>query len=324
FAGREKFAGFVIGLLPLVRHEGIALAGIWFVYMLYRKRWSEGILAFTPVLFYNLISILLLSAWPFEIYADYEPMRIYGQGSWFHFFPRIAIKVGLPLSLLSLFALKPLWRLKEKSYFMIGYAGYFLTHVIIYGFGLFASTGYSIYLLPLAPGFAIAAALGAEQVLDWLPGKLNRLAGAEIRKQRLKIGLIGFYGFCVLFSGLLSRPYAIDRDGLVMKEVSEWIQSNGFSQHDIVATHVWFYYLFNLKWTPQRLWDHPPRITDLAPGTLLVWDGKYSNHWGLRIEELSDPKNGWERLREFGDGFAILFRKPPAVSQSPFFKQSDN
>ena len=305
--GRENVAAVLFGLLPLIRHEGIALSVAYCFFMFYRRKWSAGLLTILPLTGYNLLYFAALHDWPFRIFFNAQLTDQYGSGSWFHYVPRLVYRAGLPVMVLAITALTIVWKQRERFLYLAIYSIYFLLHVIIFRFGLFASGGYTIFLLPLAPALAIIAALGGERLLNYLK-ELQSSTGI-LSSRRLRYALICTGAAFILSTGFISRPNPVDEDGLAMQEAAQWIREKGYSKEHITSCHVWFVYYYNLPWTPDGRWDTPVDLVALPNESLVIWDRHYSEQWGINLNYLSDAHNGWKKLKDFCDGIAILFQK---------------
>jgi len=308
-SAREKSAAIVFGILPLIRHEGIVISSLYFMYMVYRRRRSTGTLTFLPLVAYNVMYFGVLLDWPFRVFLDAKSTGEYGHGSWFHFFPRLAYRAGLPVILLSLLALPLLLKQPRRFLYLAGYIAYFLVHTVIYRFGLFASGGYTVFLLPLAPALAITAGLGGEKLMNHLETPPTSPSKNTLLLRRLLQTLIVAVALSVLIVGFTSRPVPVDDEGLAMQAASQWIDENGYTDKPIVASHVLFVYYHDLPWKPAHRWDMPIDLANLPDSCLLIWDRHYSEPWGVQLSYLMDSHNGWQKLREFRGGVAILFQK---------------
>ncbi|MBN3038565.1 MAG: hypothetical protein JW869_04020 [Candidatus Omnitrophica bacterium] len=304
---KETLASIPLALLPLVRHEGIALLGIWCFYLLLKRKWRAIIVAVSPMVLYNLIYQIVLNRLPSSIFLSFKPTDFYGSGSWFHFVQPTIRSVGIPICIYSFFSFVPIFRLKEKSLvFIVPYAAYFLIHTAIYRFGLFASGGYQLFLLPLAPAFAISAALGVQSIIEFTVSRLGLSGrGPEI----LKASVIIICSILVLNLGLRTRPRGLCPEAKAMRQVAQLIRDRGLSENKVVSTHAWFFYFYDLQWKPGELWNKPPALDKLGPGTIVVWDSHYSNRCGLSIDVLSDPANNWKLLAKDNYGTVAIFQK---------------
>ena len=165
---RLGWAALCFGLLPLIRHEGVALTGLWCGYLVLRRAWRPLLVAFGPLLFYNGLFFALYRQWPFAIYLQPRPTTLYGSGGWLYFGAPLLDAVSLPVAGLALLGCIVL---RRRALVLLGYVVYVALQMIIYRFGLYASGGYALFLLPFAPGVAVAASIG----LDWLAERLPTL-----------------------------------------------------------------------------------------------------------------------------------------------------
>ncbi len=304
---REVLASIPMSLLPLVRHEGIALTLLWLVWVICQRNWKAVVVSVSPFVLFNVIYCIVFQSVAIEMYFSPKPTTIYGNGTWFHFVRPVLRNVGIPVALLASVGVVPLLKLKEKL-FMFGYIAYYLIHTALYRFGLYASGGYTVFLLPLAPAVAIVAALGTEFVTSWVQKALARfvrLTGSRV----LYCLLIVLIVIAVVSTGLQTKPRPLGTEVAALKQASDWLRSSDLVDNKIVATHVWFFYFYDLALDPVATWTDPPSLEYLPAGTIVVWDQKYSNLWGLSYDELAGPRNNWKRLNSFGDNAVVIFQK---------------
>lgn len=294
---RLGWAALCFGLLPLIRHEGIALTGLWCGYLLLRRDWRGIGVALLPLALYNLLYFPVYGAWPFTIYLQPRPTTLYGSGGWLHFAEPLVRGVGLPVFGLALLGSALLLR-RRRALVLAGFAVYLLVQTIIYRFGLYASGGYELFLLPLAPGFAIAASVA----LDWL---VDQLRLSQRRTVLLGNVLLAAVLGWVVVTGTRSRPRPLDFEGVALQQAADWLQQHAIDPSRVVATHVWLYYFADL---PPAQWLTVSAPGDLPVGTIVVWDSHYGDRAGLRMAELSDPAQGWRELQRFGE-VAVIFEK---------------
>jgi len=305
--GKVCWASILIGLLPLVRYEGIALVGAWCLYLLLSKQFRGVFFAACPILVYNLAFLLCWGCLPFSIYLNPVPTTEYGSAGWTHYLPAIREGVGLPVLVLSLFSVAAMVKLKRKASAFALHALYLTLHVILYRFGLFAGGGLPIYLVPVAPAFCLAASLGAQCALDSLKGLFERLRLGEGALRICRFACITGCIVYVLLVGVRTEPRRLGSRGLACKRAAEWIVSNRLSINRVVSSHVWFYYFYGLSWTPEKGFA-PPALDDLGSGAMVVWDNKYSERAGHTFEKLSGTGGGWRRLKTFGCRTVVLFQ----------------
>lgn len=321
---RSSLAGLAFGLLPLIRHEGIALLGLWGAYALLTRRWKALAISAAPYALYNLAYYAVFQQLAAAVYFATTPTDIYGKGSWLHFARPLLDKAGLPVMLLAALGLVPVIRLRKKAAAFLVYLAYLLIHTIIYRYGLYASGGYDLFLFPLAPGIALAAALGAEWGLDLIlalssTGSAARFPGnsrlfariASLAEKGLTVLLPALVILAVVLTGLTTAPRPVDAEQEACQQAAAWLRAQGFDPRAVVSTHVWFYYYYDLPWTRGGIWSKPPPLQSLGGGTIVVWDRHYSDRGKLFLSALSDPAGGWKRLADFKDGLVIVFQKQP-------------
>ena len=310
---RNHFAlcALAFGALPLLRHEGIALTGILFLFMAVQKKWRIALIAILPLAFYNTLFFIVLKQWPFSIYLHSTPTEFYGEGAWWHYLPRVVYYAGLPVCLLSLVGLKTLWKNKENFIYFIAFITYFLIHVIIFHFGLYASGGYSIFLLPLAPALAIAASVGFDSLnqifTERYAKKHYRKKFRFLEKQFVTVLatlIIAINGF------MFARPHPLGEEAITMRDAAAWIQKNVPNAQKVISSHVYFFYFYNEQpWQPHESWDSPPPPDKLASGSMVLWDRHYASQRGINLDVLKKNPTEWELLKSFNNDTALLFRR---------------
>jgi hypothetical protein len=227
---------------------------------------------------------------------------------------------------LAVIGLVPASRLRDSTrrapwgislFFLAPYALYFLVHTVLFHFGLFASGGYGVFLLPLAPAAAVLAALGGE----WAYGVLKRaLAGwlspsaarwAALVPAALVLGLI-------IRAGMSAESAALDPLHAAQQQAAAWVtayEANDPARADlpVAGTHVAFWLAFRPQWPTsiEPWWIDPAQ---LPPGGLFVWDSKYSPGRGMMPESLE--ADGWREQARFGDmdagSAAIVYQREGA------------
>jgi hypothetical protein len=169
--------------------------------------------------------------------------------------------------------------------------------MIIFRFGLYASGGYGLFLLPLAPAIAIAAALGCHFLIT---ESGTRLSSAGLRYVCV-IVCLAVVGFALG----TTKPRGLDPEGAALQEAAAWVRQEGLGGHNIVSFHPWFYYLL-----PLQVSYHPkPPPSDMPPGTLVIWERHYADQQGLAYNTFVAHDDEWQCLKEFGGGLVVIFRK---------------
>jgi len=297
-------ASIIIGLLPLIRHEGIVLTGLWALYAWRKKEWRSIAGTFIPLILYNFIYYWIDGAWPFAMYFEAKPNLVYGRGTWYHFLIRLPHPraAGIPIMVIAACSIIPVFRSALKTKLILAwYFSYFLLHTVIFRFGLFASGGYKLFLLPLAPAIAIAATLGLHWMTDTIKSGFSLKSGNSIYRAVCVA--------CIIFALIFVRPYALDNEGMAIKNAIEWIRKQGLEKNGIISTHVYFYHLFPKKVPPKTIWEKFPTLSTMPAGTLFLWDNHYSDEWGFKYSDFISNITTWELLQEFEKKTVVIFRK---------------
>ncbi|MBL8147803.1 MAG: hypothetical protein JNL34_15605 [Anaerolineae bacterium] len=315
--GRWGLAGLCFGLLPLIRHEGIALAGAWVLFALVRRQWWSALLAILPLGLYNALYYLLFGRLASGNLLDSVPTTEYGSGSWLHFVPLLTAGVGIPVLVLALTGLLPAARQRDETrrvpwgwslFYLAPYGLYFLVHTLLFHFGLFASGGYGVFLLPLAPAAAVLAARGGE----WAFAGIRNVFNQRLPAQAARWGALGLASVALVFifgAGLSAAPTPLDPLHEAQQQAAMWVQ--GYLDTlsldpPVAAAHVAFWLAFHPAWpeSAEPWWFDEGA---LPVGSLLVWDSKYSPERGMTPASLA--RGGWREMARFGsegDGSAAI------------------
>ncbi len=311
-ASRWKLSGLAFGCLPLIRHEGLALLALWFAVLAWQAISKRALVPFAtaaicaaaPLAFYNLAAWLCLGEMPSRVFLNAKPTELYGHGTPWHFFEVAPRPAGLFTLALAAAGLPALWRSSTRGWPLIFYPAYFLLHSLIFWFGLFASGGYYHFLMPMAPGLAVAAVFGADTLLDarsknfvWL-GRLL-LAGAVV--QGLALTHLMYHP--------LDFRLGIRRDPIhhALQEALDWRASQRPDAKPVICHHICADFLTDTLFTPEkRRLDTLPAAA-LPAGSIVIWESKYADVTGL---PLSDLRSGeWREAAVFGGGNVRVFEK---------------
>jgi hypothetical protein len=311
-AERRALASLLFGVLPLMRHEGIAVLGLWGLLLIWRRDWRLLALALAPFVLYHAIFSLVFWEPPFAVYFRTNPTRFYGHGGWLHYALPLARSLGPPVALL---AAAGLWlgrRDRRLVLLAAPYVLYALVEVIIFRFGLFGSAGSVVFLFPVAPFAAVAAAVGTEQLI----ALLERAPHAALRGRASAPLLLGaVLALAAVGYGLRSNPASADSAAGPMRQAVRFLEARHVDVGRVTATHVWFFELSGADVPTgdkqvtgiHSPWSRPTRPRRLRPGALAVWDCFYSDRFGLRWRRLA--ASGFRVLARFGGGRVVVLRR---------------
>lgn len=299
---RYLFASVLVGILPMVRHEGLALLALWSIFLIYQKNGRALFAGLVPYAVYNMASFWYVGTFPISIFFEPTPNEIYGSGALYHYLIRLPHPqaVGVPLALLSFLGLKQILQSPQRILITCWYASYFMLHTVIYSLGLFASGGYKFFLLPLAPAFACLGVMGLKEIDIYLQrpiyNKLNRVAQPII------------IAICIGWTLYFTSPHKLSDIDIAVQDATEWIQNHVRADKIIYSNHVYFYHYKPADIDPRNLWEEIPVLSTQPHGTIVMWDTLYSPMWGLKLYTIENHKS-WKKIKTFGSGSVHLFKK---------------
>jgi hypothetical protein len=320
-ADRTSYAALLFGLLPLVRHEGLGLTLLLIAYLGYKRRYSAIVFAMTPLFIYNLAYYLWLGSVPYAAVFDYDAEDPFvsplggSAGLWLYYFPFIVREVGVPLLVAGLFSFIPIIRSGwHNSLPFIFFATYFAEHATIVRYGLFSGVRYYFYLVPLAPAFGIAAAIGFEAAFL----KLKNLAARHLEKrlQYLPALTASIFAIIIVAAGLQAGPKPLNTEEIIVKNTAEWVEGHMQAGRPVYTTDIRVRHFLGesrpemipfLNYVSENWWQ----LDDLPKGAIFVWDQHHSDGWGYTLEKLMSATSGWRKLVEFGqegeEFFTVIF-----------------
>jgi hypothetical protein len=299
-AGRYRFAGLMVGLLPLVRHEGIALAGLWGMVALVYRAWGAAVLIALPLVVQNVLYWAVFDTPAFLIFFQPKPTAAYGSGPWSHFFKLLPYRVGA-VGGLAVYGLPLMLRSGLRVALAVHCGVYVTLHVVIFKFGLFASGGVVDFLVPIAPVVALAGALGCHVLAREVAGAAGRVGGAVARwATRPRVGwLLGAAAVGVAAITTRGAPTTQNPVSQAAGQAAAWIREQGLQNEPLEASHVTVFATLPYPVKDRvGLWSVHPRSEDMPVGTLVVWDSNYSEDSGLKRAEL-DGRPEWRSLARF-------------------------
>lgn len=164
--GRLEWSAAIVALAPVTRDEAIAILPLWVAAMaMKRARWWVYPLLLWAVVVHNVLSGLLLGAWPAMRWFRPDGGDAYGQGTLLTFVPKLAFTAGPVVVALAIMGARRVWRRPGGWMLVLGVAGWFAMQTLIYMRGAYASGGYARFLVPICPWLAILACAGLAPLL---------------------------------------------------------------------------------------------------------------------------------------------------------------
>ncbi|HVU11262.1 MAG TPA: hypothetical protein VHD90_08290 [Phototrophicaceae bacterium] len=308
---RYALLALCIGWLPLIRHEGVLLTGIVFLYLLWKHQWRAALLAFAPLVVYNVVFELALrmplADSPLGVYFNSQPTTAYGSGPWLAYIPYLIWETGYPICFWALIGIYVVIRRRIRgTEYLLLYLSYLVIHSILYHFGLFGSGGYGFFILPLAPAGALLAALGVEALLELVSRAFPR-APARARRSIPIIAATAIL-IPVLIMIQYVTPWKLDPTQSAVIEAVAWAQAREIAPTAVIAPNIWFTfaYAYAYPWQPGDIWSACRDLNSAAAGTILIWDAHYASDCGYTPTPISPQ---WKEVARFGYNQVVILKK---------------
>ncbi|MCB9856140.1 MAG: hypothetical protein H6818_10680 [Phycisphaerales bacterium] len=164
---RWTLSSFVLSAALVTRHEAIVFLPIWGWFAWRDKaRWFATIpILWAPILVNGLAASLGMHH-VLSRFLDPTPTQQYGHGGWLTFFVRALHAFGPAVTILAIVGLRGITRHPAARLVAASTLMYFLAQTIVFRFGLFASGGYSRFLIGISPLVAIVATNGLDRLLS--------------------------------------------------------------------------------------------------------------------------------------------------------------
>ncbi|MDA8975925.1 hypothetical protein N9F44_02845, partial [Akkermansiaceae bacterium] len=343
FAMRKKLilAALCFGYLGLVRHEGLALTGLFGLWVIFaedgfarhltRGKWKEAASAFPhavwigawtilPMVIMNIASGLTRGEWPVLMFFESKPTEMYGSGPLWLYCQHLATGAGFPILILLLIGALKKW--KTVSWDLLLYAtypAYFILHSVIYWKGLFASGGYYHFIMPMAPFIGLVALRGFNAIRPKLANwgvALVLIAviwtGLIMPQQQFTVGDSHIDGMPPKAKTLklIAPPLTQSRFGQGLKDAASWLEETAGPDQEWLTHHASIEFWNHQKTIGKELgaWDkHTP--ASLPSGTLLIWDAQYSTQESFEFSLESLEKTGWKEEKRWAHGTVRAFKK---------------
>ena len=341
--GQLVLASIAFGMLGLIRHEAVVLTAMWGLWVLFdedgagrhlverRVREAAGALpraallgAWTllPMIAVNAAAYRMSVELPITVFFESDSNDFYGSGPLWLFTSHLVVGAGVPI--IALFAIgltRWSWRGAWSDLLYATYPAYFVLHSLVYWQGLFASGGYYAFIMPMAPWIGLVALSGVQVVrrrfgdapvwaliplIVWgglaMPRLQSDPPGEDIDGIPSVAGEADW--------SVVARPLEEGPFGSALRQGADWVLDHGEGA-DWTAHHVAVDYFLRDEDVGPRVepWHRDSTPEGLPPGTVLVWDAKYSEEFhGFSLNRLA--ASGWAEVTSFGDDSVRIFVKP--------------
>ncbi len=164
---RWTLSSIVLSAAFVTRHEAVMFLPIWiwFAWKDKAKWYALAPLLWAPIIVNGVAASLGMSHL-ISRFLDPTPTAQYGRGGWLTYFVRALHAYGPVVSILAIVGLRGFMRSPAAMLVAASAVIYFIAQTIVYRFGLFASGGYSRFLIGIAPLVAIIGVNGVNQLLS--------------------------------------------------------------------------------------------------------------------------------------------------------------
>lgn len=346
FLARRKhllWAALCWGYLPLIRHEGIALSGLWglwvifgpggFAKLFFKGKWHEvgpafgraallGVVTLSPLIVMNVMTWWTRGELPVAMFFEAKPTEYYGSGPIWWYLAHLLWGAGLPVVVFLGWGMFRPWRDRDWSLLLYWtYPAYLVLHTFIFWKGLFASGGYYHFIMPMAPWIGLVALKGIAAMRScWgqrpvvAAAALTVYGGLLMLQQQWQVSdghIEGMPEIRKEISWIAAPPMRLSRFGKGLEDAASWLHENR-EDEPWLSHHVAVSYFLSRPPLDGHLdpWGgYQPDSPALKRGTLLVWDSHYStqSQFGFSLERLAE--NGWVELGSWAHGTVRVFRK---------------
>jgi hypothetical protein len=280
----------LVSFLPFVRSEGLLVAGMFGLYLLWKREWKLLPLLAVGHIVYSLAGWFVHKEllWVFT-HIPYALASSYGKGTWYFFFNELYYVVGVPVYILfyfgvlyyifAIFSPKSREKISSEEILLVfgSFFIYFLGHSIFWVLGIFNTAGLKRVFVAVIPMMAITALRGLNVSTDLLE---------RLWKPAKPIFLMLWVIYALIFPftnnrGAVqwSRDMVERADQTVSHEVAAYIRANHLRDGRLFYTaHPQVNVDLDLdNFNPQQSVRYePPHLKILKKGDIIVWDNIFS------------------------------------------------
>lgn len=328
FSERYLWACILVSFLPFVRTEGNLILPLFFIVLLYRRKFLSSLFLAFGTLVYSIIGFFYFN--DFFWIKNQNPYDggnkdFYGTGDLFHFIDRHNLIWGTALGYLFLIGLVALVfnsfqtithkqikdkKLPEELFLIYGsFIIYFVAHSIFWWKGLANSLGLLRVLAAVIPCSALICLRGFHFVM--IPFLRE--------KKIIAFVIIATTIFWVIRSPFKHEyfPFKMDSEQVVVKQAGEWFIASPYASKKVYYLHPYLPHVLNIdSFNPEKvgeLWGLYPNIkaygiASIPDSSIIFWDAHFGpNECRIPLETLISDAN-FELLKVFqtDDHFKVL------------------
>lgn len=303
FRDKLVWSGIVLSFIPLIRTEGIVLFPLFMAAFLIKKQYTAVLSLFTGFIIFSIAGLFvyhdfwwLITRNPYNGAAE----DIYGHGTLLHFFDRLPVILGKPLTYLFIVGVAVLlfrWFWHEKGklgntfYFLILVPGSFLIYFVAHSFAWWKGIGNSLGLIrviaAVAPAAAITAVIGFDKILIYLRKSSGILMWI--------VAVVVMFWIADVGIKTNQNSFKISPTDQLMNEAVTFVKSGHLDDNSVYYFDP--YFIFKLgadpyrgkvkQWNPKG--DDP--VAALPGQSIIVWDAHFGpNEGNMPLEKLLQNK----------------------------------
>lgn len=298
YATQEKWtlAALILGFMPFARSEGFVMVLLAIIFFALSKRWKQIPYLLIGTLIFNTLGFWVTgkALWIFDNNPYINTgIKVYGSGSFFHFFILAVPMFGIPFLLVLFesgknFALVPQifktrnWdHQKQIKFWLIlgSFWGYFMAHTVLWWLGMWASLGLIRVMMVITVPFAILAVMGWER----LEATKIRFANTKM-KTAFTILVIAAPFIMRLFSfqEIKVFPNMGSEEKVNRKLYGQLISTYEMEGKKTFTAHPYINLLLDIDPFDTHINDRLHNWHKAQKGDLVIWDG----HFGPNEEQV--------------------------------------
>jgi Gpi18-like mannosyltransferase len=298
---------FIISFMPFIRSEGLIILGVFFIYLIFEKKYRLSIWLISGHVIMSVIGSFYYHdlLWVFNKIPYAHVSSVYGIGTWTHFIEQLYFQVGLieyalffvgclamVITLIKLKGKMPF--VNEKLWLVYGcFFAFFIAHTSFWALGIFNSMGLSRVFVSVMPLMAIIALDGLNFIENYIVFINNKLA---IGVKYILIILIIVFPFLKTPAAYkIPDDFELDASQVLTKNIVVPYLNTFKPNKTIVIADISIPLFYNLdpfdKSKVKMIYDVED-FNSMDSNTLLVWDTWLSvMEFGLTLEKLNQCDN---------------------------------